>query len=125
MVDKVIIRDLLARGVIGVYEYERNIKQDILINAVLFADLRQAGHSDRIEDCIDYQKTAAQLMNHAENASRFTVEALAEDLAQICLRIPGVEKVILRVEKPGVVQFTRSVGVEIERSQADRSTEPD
>ncbi len=122
--DKVIIRDLLVRGVIGIYEFERQIKQDILVNVDLFTDLRQAGHSDQIEDCIDYEKTALQLQLHAESAARFTVEALAEDLAQICLKIPGVVKVNLRVEKPGAVRFAKSVGVEIERTQDDRIKEP-
>jgi FolB domain-containing protein len=123
--DQVIIRDLLVRGVIGVYEFERGIQQEILINANLYTNLRTAGHSDQIEDCIDYEKTANMLQQHAENAARFTVEALAEDLAQICLRIPGVEKVKIRVEKPGVVRFARSVGVEIERTQADLVIKPD
>ena len=113
--DQVIIRDLLARGVIGVYDHERNITQDILINVVLYADLRRAAQSDQIEDCIDYERTAQRLRHHAEGAARFTVEALAEDLAQICLEIPGVEKVRIRVEKPGAVRFARSVGVEVER----------
>ena len=62
--------------------------------------------SDQIEDCIDYERTAQRLRHHAEGAARFTVEALAEDLAQICLEIPGVEKVRIRVEKPGAVRFT-------------------
>lgn len=123
--DKVIIRDLLVRGVIGIYEFERHIEQDILVNAILFSDLRSAGRSDRIEDCIDYEKTAQLLQQHAESAARFTVEALAEDLAQICLKIPGVEKVQIRVEKPGAVRFANSVGVEIERTLADRIKEPD
>lgn len=117
MTDQVIIRDLLARGVIGVREHERSITQDILINAVLYADLQTAGKSDRLEDCIDYSKTARLLQQHAEQAARFTVEALAEDLAQICLSIPGVLKVRIRVEKPGAVRFARSVGVEIERER--------
>ena len=119
MSDQVLIRDLLARGVIGVRDHERTILQDILINAVLFGDLRKAGKSDRIEDCIDYSKTARALQEHAENAGRFTVEALAEDLAQLCLAIPGVKKVRIRVEKPGVVRFVGSVGVEIERENPE------
>ncbi len=119
MTDQVFICDLSARGVIGVREYERQITQEILINAVLYADLRKAGKSDKIEDCIDYSKTAKALKEHAEKAARFTVEALAEDLAQICLAIPGVQRVRIRVEKPGVVRFTRSVGVEIERDRSD------
>ncbi|HSQ26186.1 MAG TPA: dihydroneopterin aldolase [Anaerolineales bacterium] len=122
--DKVIIRDLLVRGVIGVYEYERHIKQDILINASLYADLREAGKSDRIEECIDYEKTARLLQEHAENTARFTVEALAEDFAQVCLGIPGVESVIIRVEKPGAIRFARSVGVEIERTRSEMLTKP-
>lgn len=123
--DKVIIQDLLVRGVIGVYEYERHNKQDILINATLYADLREAGESDRIEECIDYGKTARLLQEHAENTARFTVEALAEDLAQICLGIPGVESVTIRVEKLGAVRFTRSVGVEINRTHSEMLTKPD
>lgn len=118
MTDQVFIRDLLARGVIGVRDYERQITQDILINVVLFADLRKAGQTDQIEDCIDYSLAAKALQKHAESSARFTLEALAEDLAQICLSIPGVEKVRLRVEKPGVVRFARSVGVEIEREKS-------
>lgn len=122
--DKVIIRDLLARGVIGVYEFERHIQQDILINAILYTDLRKAGRSDQIEDCIDYEKTSKRLLQHAEEAARYTVEALAEDLAQICLEIPGVESVKLRVEKPGAIKFAQSVGVEIERTLSDLATKP-
>lgn len=123
--DKVIIRDLSVRGVIGVYDFERHIQQDILINAILYTDLKLAGQSDSLEASIDYDYTARMLIEHAEKAARFTVEGLAEDLAQICLRIKNVDRVIIRVEKPGAVQLTRSVGVEIERTQADRLKEPD
>jgi dihydroneopterin aldolase len=58
-----------------------------------------------------------KLQAHAESAARLTVEALANDLAKICLEEPNVQKVLLRVEKPGAVRFARSVGVEIERSR--------
>jgi dihydroneopterin aldolase len=56
-----------------------------------------------------------KLQAHAESAGRLTVEALAEDLAKICLETPGVQKVRLRVEKPGALRFAKSAGVEIER----------
>jgi dihydroneopterin aldolase len=58
-------------------------------------------------------------MLHAESAGRLTVEALATDLARLCLQEPGVQKVRVRVEKPGAVRFARSVGVEIERTRED------
>jgi FolB domain-containing protein len=116
--DQVIIRDLLARGVIGITDKERERPQDILINATLFTDIQRAAQSDRIEDCVDYSKVAKKLMAHAETANRQTVEALVSDLAQICLDQPGVQGVRIRVEKPGAVRFSRSVGVEIERYQS-------
>ncbi|HZM22512.1 MAG TPA: dihydroneopterin aldolase, partial [Anaerolineales bacterium] len=57
---------------------------------------------------------------HAESSERLTVEALANDLAKICLAEKGVQKVTVRVEKPGAVRFSESVGVEIERSHDER-----
>ena len=110
-----IIKDLLARGVIGISDQERARPQNILINVVLFTDIRAAGRSDDIADCVDYSVMAKQLLAHAESAGRYTVEALATDLAQICLRDARVQGARVRVEKPGVVRFTQSVGVEIER----------
>jgi dihydroneopterin aldolase len=56
---------------------------------------------------------------HAESVERLTVEALANDLARICLEDQGVQRVILRVEKPGAVRFAKSVGVEIERTREE------
>ncbi len=113
--DQVIIKDLLARGVIGIGERERERPQDILINATIFTDTSRAAESDRIEDCVDYSKMARKLIAHAETAARHTVEALANDLACLCLEESGVHGVRIRVEKPGAVRFAGSVGVEIER----------
>lgn len=115
--DKIYIRDLIAQGIIGVYDEERQGPQDILINIVLFTDLHKAGISDDVNDSVDYQVVAEEVLAHTENACRFTVESLATDIAKICLQFPGVEKVRIRVEKPGVIGFARSVGVEIERSK--------
>ena len=115
--DKVIIKDLLVRGIIGVNDWERNRAQDILINIILFTDTRRAGQTDNITDCVNYSTVSKQVQAHAEGAQRLTVEALANDLAKICLEHRAVQKVILRVEKPGAVRFAKSVGVEIERSR--------
>ena len=62
------------------------------------------------------------MLAHAESANRETVEALANDLAKLCLEENGVQKVIVRVEKPGAVRFAESVGVEIERSRSPQKT---
>lgn len=113
--DQILITDLLVRGVIGITDRERARPQDILINAVLFTDISRAAQTDNIADCVDYSKIAKKLLAHSEAAARHTVEALANDLAGLCLEETGVQGVRIRVEKPGAVRFSRSVGVEIER----------
>jgi FolB domain-containing protein len=115
--DQVFITDLVARGIIGIDDLEREKPQEILININMTADLQKAGISDSIDDCVNYRTVTKKVLQHAENAGRYTVEALASDIANICLEEPGVLKVRVRVEKPGAVRFSRSVGVEIERSR--------
>jgi FolB domain-containing protein len=115
--DQVIIRDLLARGVIGISDRERDRPQDILINLVFFTDVSQAGLSDNIQDCINYAEMSRKVITLAESAKRYTVEALATDIANLCLQESKAQIVRVRVEKPGAVRFAKSVGVEIERTR--------
>lgn len=117
--DKILINDLLTRGIVGVNDWERRDKQDILVNITLDADLRAAGCSDNIEDSVNYRTVAKQVIAHVESSSRFTLEALSEDVAKLCLSMAGVTRARVRVEKPGAVRFARSVGVEIERKSED------
>jgi FolB domain-containing protein len=118
--DQVLIRNLIARGIIGIKDWEREKPQEILINITLFTDIKKAGQSDDISDCVNYRTVAKKVIKHAETAQRFTVEALTSDLAELCLEHPGVEKARVRVEKPGAVRFSESVGVEIERSRSEK-----
>lgn len=115
--DKVFIKNILARGIIGINEWERDKPQDILINIELHTAERKQTAQDNISECIDYSKVTKRVLKHAETSHRFTVEALAEDIAQICLEDPRVLKTTVRVEKPGAVRFAQSVGVEIERER--------
>jgi FolB domain-containing protein len=117
--DRVFIKDLIARGIIGINEQEREKPQEIRINIVLFTNVRKAGISDDIADCVNYRTVAKKVQAHAETVGRWTVEALATDLARLCLKEPGVQKARVRVEKPGAVRFSNSVGVEIERVEED------
>jgi len=117
--DQVFISDLIARGIIGVNDWEREQPQEISINIVLFVNLHEAGRSDNLEDSVNYRTVAKMVLAHAETAQRQTVEALAADIARLCLEQPGVQQVRVRIEKPGAVRFSRSVGVEIERSRED------
>lgn len=115
--DQIFITDLSARGIIGVNSEEREKPQEILINIVLFMDTRKTGESDDLVDSVSYSSVAKMVQAYAEAAERFTVEALAADLARLCLEQTAVQKVRVRVEKPGAVRFARSVGVEIERQR--------
>ena len=113
--DKILITNLHAHGIIGVYDEERITPQDILINITLYTNTRRAAKSDALEDCINYDALSQKIRAHAENARRLTVEALAEDIARLCLEEVGVKKTLVRVEKPEAIDFVEKVGVEIER----------
>ncbi len=113
--DQIMIKDLLVRGIIGINPDERVNRQDILINLILYTDTRRASETDAIQDCVDYRAITKKVYAFVDSAQRYTVEALAGDIARLCLEQPNVKGVRVRVEKPGAVRFSRSVGVEIER----------
>ena len=113
--DQIFINDLLIRGVIGISDREREQPQDILVNVVIFSDIQKAGKSDNVEDSVNYRTVAKKVLAHTEKIQRFTVEALATDIADLVLAEPKVRGVRVKVENPGAVRFSKSVGVEIER----------
>ncbi len=117
IMDCVFIRDLLVRCVIGIFPEERDKKQDVLINVSMEADLRDACKSDAIEDSVDYKKVKQEIVTFAESSQYQLVEALADRVAEICLREPRVQRVEVTVEKPGAARFSRSVGVSIVREK--------
>src|SRR5436190_14357516 len=114
--DRIFIRDLLVRGVIGVNDEERRERQDILVNVDMWADTRPAGASDDLARSVNYRSVAKRLIAHVETAQPLLVEKLAADLAGIVLAEFAVERVRVRVEKPGALRVARSVGIEIERT---------
>ena len=115
--DKIIIKNLLARGIIGVNDWEREKPQDILINIEIEADLRQAGESDDIDHTVNYRTVAKKAVELAEGTGKQTVESLAHAIAIAALESDRAESVRVRVEKPGAVRFAESVGVEVVRSR--------
>jgi FolB domain-containing protein len=117
--DKILIKDLLLRGIIGINPEERVNKQDILINMVIFADIRKAAASDDIADAVNYKSITKRLIAHVEQSSDMLVEKLVTDLARLVITEFGVERVQVRLEKPGALRFAQSVGIEIERTKED------
>lgn len=115
--DKIHIRDLQVRCIVGIYPEERAAKQDVLINITLHADYRAACESDDIADTVDYKKVKKQIFEMVERSEFFLVERLAGEIARVCLGHAGVERVDVTLDKPGALRFAKSVAVEISRSR--------
>jgi FolB domain-containing protein len=113
--DKILIKDLLARCVIGISEEERREKQDVVINVALITDIRKASRSDRFEDAVDYRSIKKRILSAVESSQYYLLETLAERIADICLEVPAVEEAQVTAEKPSALRFARSVAVEITR----------
>ncbi|WP_455364297.1 dihydroneopterin aldolase [[Eubacterium] cellulosolvens] len=115
--DKILIKDLLLRCIIGTNESERREKQDILINIEMSLDFQEAARTDDITKSANYKEINKKIIPLVENSQYFLVETLAEKIAQICLENSKINKVKVSVEKPGALRFARSVGVEITRER--------
>lgn len=118
--DRIIIKNLLIRGIIGINPDERVNRQDILVNLTLWADTRAAAASDDIADAVNYRTIAKATIRHVEEGQPLLVERLAAELARLCFELdPRVQAVEVMVEKPGAVRFAESVGVAIYRTRAE------
>ena len=118
--DKIIIKNLMARGIIGIDPDERVNKQTVVVNVEMFADTRAAAKSDDIADAVNYGTISKDILTRIETGADLLVERLAEDLVRMIFAgNTAVSRIILRVEKTDVLPFTDSVGVEIERGREE------
>jgi FolB domain-containing protein len=115
--DKIHIRDLSVRCIVGINDWEREKKQDVIINITLHADLSNAAKSDAIEDTVNYKTLKNSIVEMVEGSSFQLVESLAESVAKICLQEILVQRVDVTVDKSGALRFARSVAVEISRTK--------
>ena len=113
--DEIIIEGLLVRCIIGITEEERREKQDVVLDITLHTDTRPAGRSDRFEDAVDYRAIKKRVYTLVETSRCYLVEALAEQVAEVCLENPQVTEVEVTVRKPSALRFARNVGVRIRR----------
>lgn len=113
--DLVFIEDLRIETVIGIYDWERNLRQTVAIDLQMAFDNTTPAASDCIDDTLDYKKVAKRLIAFVESAKFELVETLAERCAQIVLSEFGVPWLRLKLSKPGAVTGSKAVGVVIER----------
>ena len=116
--DIIYLRDLRIETIIGVYDWERNIKQTVVLDLEMATDIRKAAVSDNIEDTLDYKSVAKRLIAFVEQSEFQLVETLAERIAEIVVNEFSVPWVKLCVNKQGAVRGARDVGVIIERGEA-------
>jgi len=113
--DIVFIRELQIETVIGIYDWERKIRQTISLDIEMAADIQQAAKSDNIDDTLSYKTVAKRLIEFVEQSEYELVEALAEKICSIIIEEFSVPWVKLSLSKPGAVRGSKAVGVIIER----------
>ena len=119
MSDRIFLRELKTEAIIGIYDWERRVRQTISVDLEVPGDVRRAAASDRIEDTLNYKLVAKKVLAFVEASEYHLVETLVEEIAQLVLREFGLEWVKVSLSKPGAIRGSRDVGVTIERRRAD------
>jgi dihydroneopterin aldolase len=117
--DRIFLRGLTAECIIGFIDWERRVKQTVVLDIELPVDCRRASVSDDVADTVDYKKVAKRVLAYIEASQFKLVETLAHRLALLLLEEFGLEWVRISLNKPGAIRNSRDVGVVIERSRAD------
>jgi len=115
--DRIFIQDLEVETVVGVFDWEREIRQKVVLNLEMSADIARAARTDSIEDTLNYKAVAKRLIAFVGGSEFYLVETLAERCAEIVLNEFNVDWLTLRLDKPGAVTGSKSVGVMIERGR--------
>ena len=119
--DRIFLRGLTAECIIGFIDWERRVRQTVVIDLEIPVDCRNAAITDEVADTVDYKKVAKRILAFIEASEFKLVETLAQRLALALLEEFGLEWVRLSINKPGAIRNSRDVGVSIERSRADLS----
>lgn len=117
--DRILIEDLKFHCIIGINDWERVAKQVIEINLTLHADLSKAAESDNVTDTVNYRDVSRSVRDFVEGSSFGLVEKLADGVARLCLENERVQRVDVRLRKPGALRLGRSVGLDITRTRDD------
>jgi 7,8-dihydroneopterin aldolase/epimerase/oxygenase len=117
--DKIFIHALKTEAVIGIFDWERQVKQTVLIDFEISADIRKAAASDSIDDTLNYKRVAKRVLAFVEQSAFHLIETLAEHVAMLVLEEFGVAWIRVTLSKPGAIRSSRDVGVILERDAKD------
>ncbi len=117
--DKIFLHALKAEAIIGIYDWERQVKQTVIVDLEMNGTVRKAALSDSIDDTLNYKKVAKRVLAFIEASQYHLVETLTEQIAMLLLSEFALTWVRVSLSKPGAVRNSRDVGVIIERETKD------
>jgi dihydroneopterin aldolase len=120
--DKIFIHALKTETIVGIFDWERQVKQTVVMDIEFSADIAKAAMSDSIDDTLNYKRVAKRVLAFVEESSFHLVETLAEHIAMLILEEFGVGWVRICLSKPGAIRSSRDVGVMLERGIAELET---
>jgi 7,8-dihydroneopterin aldolase/epimerase/oxygenase len=115
--DKIFIHALKTEAIIGIFDWERQVKQTVIVDIEIGVDVTKAALSDAIDDTLNYKRVAKRVLTFVEASKFHLVETLAEHVAMLILEDFGIAWVRLSLSKPGAIRSSRDVGVTIERGR--------
>ena len=113
--DTIFLRDLRVKTIIGIFDWERRVRQTVSIDLKMSCDVAKAAASDDIADALDYKGVAKRIIEFVEGSEFQLVETLAERIAAIIIDEFGVERVVVNLNKPGAIRGAKDVGIRIKR----------
>ena len=120
--DKIFIHALKTETIVGIFDWERQVKQTVIMDIEFSADIAKAALSDSIDDTLNYKRVAKRVLAFVDGSSFHLVETLAEHVAMLILEEFGVSWVCVSLSKPGAIRNSRDVGVTLERTLSDLET---
>ena len=124
MTDRILIEGLAVETVVGVFDWERRVRQSLVVDVELRCDLRPAGASDRLAATVDYKALSDRIRRHLEASRYRLVETLAESAAELCLADERVQVAVVTVHKSGALRHARDVAITVERARGEPSGRP-
>jgi 7,8-dihydroneopterin aldolase/epimerase/oxygenase len=120
--DKIFIHALKTETIVGIFDWERQVKQTVVMDIEISADIAKAAASDCIDDTLNYKGVAKRVLAFVDGSSFHLVETLAQHIAMLILEEFGVSWVRISLSKPGAIRNSRDVGVVLERALSDLET---
>jgi dihydroneopterin aldolase len=118
--DFIFLEGLETSCVIGIFDWERKIRQKVVIDLKIPTDARRSARRDRIEDAVNYKAISKRILHETKKSSFCLVESLTEFIAELCLKEFNLPGITVRVSKPGAIRGAKNVGVVITRRKASR-----